>query len=84
MKKIFNQADLVKIFWEAPPEALFGQNTIAAVLNISMKTLEYDRWKKRGIPYRKICSHILYQKIDLIEYIKSHTLIINENPILEI
>ena len=42
--------ELVQIFWEAHAEAFFGQNTIAPVIGKSVKTLESDRWRGRGIP----------------------------------
>jgi len=41
--------ELIEIFWSAPQEAFFGQETIAPVTNKSIKTLECDRWRKKGM-----------------------------------
>jgi len=67
--------DLVQIFWGAPIEALFGQETIAAVINKSIKTLEADRWRGVGIPYRKVGGRVLYQKQDVVNWLESHKLV---------
>ena len=52
-------AELVSIFWASPNEAFFGQETIAPVINKSIKTLEADRWRGNGIPFRKCSGRIL-------------------------
>ena len=62
-------------FWVAPVEAFFGQETIAPVTNKSIKTLESDRWRGTGIPYRKVGGRVLYQKHDVIQYLESHELV---------
>lgn len=67
--------ELVKMFWAAPIEAFFGQEVIAPVCNKSIKTLESDRWRGAGIPYRKIGGRVLYQKQDVINWLESHTLV---------
>lgn len=68
-------AELVKLFWDAAPESLFGQETIAPVINKSTKTLEHDRWRGAGIPYRKCLGRVLYRKADVVSWIESHALI---------
>ena len=67
--------ELVKTFWMAPVEAFFGQEVIAPVSNKSLKTLEGDRWRGAGIPYRKIGGRVLYQKRDVINWLESHALV---------
>lgn len=67
--------ELIQIFWSVPMEAFFGQNTIALIINKSIKTLESDRWRGSGIPYRKVGGHVLYKKRDVIDWIESHELI---------
>lgn len=67
--------ELVQIFWTAPIEAFFGQETIAPVTNKSVKTLESDRWRGVGIPYRKVSGRVLYQKRDVINWLESHALV---------
>jgi len=70
-------ADLVKIFWQAPQEAYFDQRTVAPVTGRSIKTLECDRWRKSGIPFRKIGGKVLYQKKDIVEWLESHALVLS-------
>ena len=66
--------ELVKAFWLAPPEAYFDQFTIAPVTGRAPKTLECDRWKKLGIPFRKVGGRVLYQKRDVVSWLESHQL----------
>ena len=68
-------SEYVKNFWSAPMEALFGQDAIAAVTNKSTKTLESDRWRGLGIPYRKVGGRVLYQKCDVVTWLESHALV---------
>lgn len=70
-----SNSELVQIFWSAPLEAFFGQETIAPVTNKRVKTLECDRWRGVGIPYRKIGGRVLYQKRDVIDWLESHELV---------
>jgi len=70
-------AELVKIFWDAPMEAFFSQDTIAPVSGKAIKTLECERWRKSGIPYRKISGRILYRKADVVSYLENHKLVLN-------
>lgn len=70
-----SNVELVAIFWALPTEALFGQETIAPVTNKSIKTLEGDRWRGTGIPYRKIDGRVLYQKKDVVAWLESHELV---------
>lgn len=73
MKKA--DTELVELFWDSPLSALFGQETIAAVTHRSKKTMECDRWRGKGIPYRKCLGRVLYQKSDVISWIESHQLV---------
>ncbi|RUQ85044.1 DNA-binding protein [Legionella septentrionalis] len=68
-------AELVQIFWLAPPEAYFDQFTVAPVTGRTSKTLECERWKKSGIPFRKIGGRVLYQKKDVTYWLESHKLV---------
>lgn len=67
--------ELVSAFWAAPNEALFGQETIAPVLNKSIKTLEADRWRGKGILFRKCNGRVTYRKSDVLNWIESHELV---------
>lgn len=67
--------ELVTVFWSAPNEALFGQETIALITNRSPKTLECDRWRGQGVKYRKCSGRVLYRKADVIAWIESYELV---------
>lgn len=70
-----SESELVSIFWASPQEAFFGQETIAPVINKSIKTLEADRWRGNGIPFRKCSGRVLYQKFDVVKWIEGHELV---------
>jgi hypothetical protein len=67
--------ELMYIFWTACEEAYFDQFTIALITCRSVKTLECDRWRKIGAPYRKVGGKILYQKKDVLKWLGGHKLI---------
>lgn len=67
--------ELISEFWSAPNEALFGQETISPVINKSVKTLEADRWRGKGIPFRKCNGRVTYRKSDVLNWIESHELV---------
>ena len=71
-----SEALLVNTFWDASTQAFFGQETIAPVTGRKPKTLESDRCKKSGIPFRKIGGRVLYQKKDVVDWLESHQLVI--------
>lgn len=89
MKKISSEAkkrskktkkldsDSIRIFWDAPSDAFFGQEIVAHVTNSSVKTLECNRWRKLGIPFRKVSGRVLYRKVDVVRYLESHELVLN-------
>lgn len=80
IKKRFNKPkpsdnELIKSFWLSPPEAYFNQLTVAPVVRCSTKTLEGNRWKGTGIPFRKVGGRVLYKKSDVIDWLESHALV---------
>lgn len=73
IKKIDTES--VKVFWSSPPEAFFKQETIALIANCAIKTLESDRWKGGGIPFRKINGRILYKKSEVVNWLDGHPVV---------
>ncbi|MDF1758584.1 MAG: nucleotidyl transferase AbiEii/AbiGii toxin family protein [Legionellaceae bacterium] len=57
-------------FESAPDSALFGQQTIAAVLRCSTQLLERNRWAGMGVPYLKIGRKVLYRKREVQEFLQ--------------
>ena len=70
-----SNSEHVQNFWSSPKEAFFRQDEISAVINKSVKTLEADRWRGVGIPYRKVGGRVLYQKQDVVNWLESHKLV---------
>lgn len=67
--------ELISSFWQSPDEAYFDQGTVAPVIGCMPKTLERDRWRGQGIPFRKVGGRVLYQKKDVIQWLNSHALV---------
>ncbi|HEX4044175.1 MAG TPA: helix-turn-helix domain-containing protein [Gammaproteobacteria bacterium] len=72
---ITNKTQLIIEFYEAPPSALFNEKTIALIRCVSVSTLQNDRWRGGGIPYRKCGARVLYKKEDVMRWIESHELV---------
>jgi len=68
-------AQLIEAFWSGHPSAFFNQKIIAAVRNVSVSTLENERWRGAGIPFRKVKGRVLYQKSDVINFLEGHALV---------
>lgn len=71
------ESELIRRFWDAPNEAFFSQDTIAAVTECKIKTLESQRWRGTGIAYRKVAGRVLYRKSDVISYLERHDLVMS-------
>jgi len=70
-----SDSELIQFFWSSPIAAFFNDEVIAPVIGCSRKTLQCDRWKKCGLPFRKIGGRVLYQKKDVITWLESHKLV---------
>lgn len=64
-----SRIDLINEFEHAPESTLFGQRTLAAVLDCSTHLLEKNRWVGCGIPFLKIGRTVRYRKKDVLEYL---------------
>ena len=73
--KSSEDARLVEEFWSGHSSAFFGQKSVAAVRNVSVSTLENERWRGVGIPFRKVSGRVLYQKADVIAFLEGHQLV---------
>ncbi len=70
-----NESKLINDFWEANSLAFFPQNIVALVRRISVATLENERWRGGGIPYRKVSGRVLYRKSDVINWLESYPVV---------
>lgn len=75
LKQQKTNAELLQLFWEAPSEAYFNQVTIAPVIGCTTKTLESNRWRGVGVPFRKVVGRVLYKKKDVLDWLESHSLV---------
>ena len=65
MKRQLSRIDLINEYEQAPESALFSQETVAAIRDCSLATLERDRWAGGGICYVKIGRLVRYRKADI-------------------
>jgi hypothetical protein len=72
MKTKISRLDLINEYEHAPDSALFAQETVAAILNCSLATIERDRWIGNGIPFIKIGRMVRYRKSDICLWLKEH------------
>lgn len=72
MKIIKSRLDLINEYEDAPLSALFSQETVGAILNCSLATIERDRWIGAGIPFVKIGRMVRYRKKDIHDWLEKH------------
>lgn len=63
------RSELLQEFYNSPPDALFPQEPIAAVLDCSPAKLERERWEGGGIPFLKIGRNVRYRKRDVLDWL---------------
>lgn len=63
---------LLQEFQCAPAEAWFGQDTVAAVRDCSIATVERDRWAGIGIPFIKSGRSVRYSKQAILNWLAKH------------
>lgn len=63
--------EILRLFWGAPEEALFGRKQLSVVLGRSTVSLANDAWKKKGIIFKKVLGKPLYKKKDIVEFIEN-------------
>ena len=52
---------------------------VQQIFGLSEKWLANMRWKKRGIPYKKVGNKILYKRSDIEDFIEKHTIKVIED-----
>ncbi len=73
MKTKIARLDLINEYEKAPDSMLFAQETVAAILNCSLATIERDRWLGNGIPFIKIGRMVRYRKSDISLWLQQHS-----------
>lgn len=72
MKQKLSRMDLIQEFEQAPEWALFSQETVAAIRDCSLATMERDRWAGGGVPFMKIGRLVRYRKSDILAWLNNH------------
>jgi hypothetical protein len=72
MKNETNRLTIITEYELSPDSALFNQETIAAIRNCSLATIERDRWAGTGIPFVKIGRLVRYRKSDIRRWLEGH------------
>lgn len=72
MKQKISRLELITEYDHAPSSALFSQETVAAILDCSLATIERDRWIGSGIPFVKIGRLVRYRKSDIQDWLMQH------------
>ena len=72
MKSQLSRIDLLQEYELAPDWALFSQETVAAIRDCSLATLERDRWAGNGVPFIKMGRLVRYRKSDIRVWLEGH------------
>jgi len=72
MKTETTRLTLITEYELSPDTALFNQETIAAIRDCSLATIERDRWAGTGIPFVKMGRLVRYRKSDIRRWLESH------------
>ncbi len=72
MKSQITRIERIKEYELAPDWVLFSQETVAAIRDCSLATLERDRWVGIGIPFIKMGRLVRYRKSDIRAWLESH------------
>jgi hypothetical protein len=72
MKVQTTRIDLINEYEQAPDWALFSQETVAAIRDCSLATLERDRWAGIGVRFVKIGRLVRYRKSDIRVWLDAH------------
>lgn len=72
MKSNQSRIDLIREYELAPDWLVFSQETVAAIRDCSIKTVERDRWLGAGIPFLKMGRLVRYRKSDISAWLSKH------------
>lgn len=72
MKIEQSRITLINEYEQAPDWAVFSQETVAAIRDCSLATLERDRWAGSGVPFVKMGRLVRYRKSDIKAWLEQH------------
>jgi hypothetical protein len=65
---------LLNDFKNAPIMTWFSQDTVAAIRDCSLATIERDRWAGTGVPFIKCGRSVRYTKQAILDWLNEHSL----------
>jgi len=51
---------------------LINEKSVELIYGLRIKSLQRDRQKKQGLPYHKIGRRVLYDRLDIEEYLQKN------------
>jgi hypothetical protein len=72
MKSQLSRIDLIQEYELAPDWVFFSQETLAAIRDCSLATLERDRWAGAGVPFVKMGRLVRYRKSEIRAWLAQH------------
>ncbi len=73
---------IITRFWNAPDEAFFTRDELAAIRRCSISKIEREAWEHTGIAFRKDGNRTLYKKRDILAYL--NTTCVTASPAMQI
>jgi hypothetical protein len=73
MKNQQQRLTLITEYELSPDSAFFSQETVAAIRNCSLATIERDRWVGSGVPFVKMGRLVRYSKKEIRAWLDKHT-----------
>lgn len=67
MKEIININALLPV----ASDRVYSENEVAAITTLSVKTLQRDRFHRKGLPYIKMTRRVGYLGRDILDYIEN-------------
>jgi hypothetical protein len=72
MKNQQQRLSLINEYELSPDSAFFSQETVAAIRNCSLATIERDRWVGSGVPFVKMGRLVRYSKKEIRAWLDNH------------
>lgn len=72
MKSPITRIELLNEYEQAPDWTLFSQETVAAIRDCSLATLERDRWAGTGLRFVKMGRLVRYRKSEIRAWLEGH------------
>lgn len=72
MKSQSKRIELLHEYEQAPDWALFSQETVAAIRDCSVATLERERWAGSGMRFIKMGRLVRYRKSEIRTWLEMH------------